>query len=98
MRLKLWILDKNCIFIPSDPFRLVQVHNPNLAALKEDFFYHLNLGTGTHDLPAIFGDVKVIMLIILYHSFIKKNIFIFPCVFLLVCVCWWQCHKDESIH
>ncbi|XP_076144092.1 uridine phosphorylase 1-like isoform X2 [Alosa pseudoharengus] len=38
----------------------VLVHNPNLDAMKEDILYHLNLGTATHDLPAIFGDVKFV--------------------------------------
>nr|XP_019948431.1 PREDICTED: uridine phosphorylase 1-like isoform X1 [Paralichthys olivaceus] len=38
----------------------VYVHNPHLDALKEDFLYHFNLGTGTHDLPAMFGDVKFV--------------------------------------
>lgn len=27
--------------------------------MKEDVLYHLDLSTGTHDLPAMFGDVKV---------------------------------------
>ncbi|KAG7242081.1 hypothetical protein INR49_024127 [Caranx melampygus] len=40
--------------------RPVQVQNPNLDALKEDVLYHFNLGTGTHDLPAMFGDVKFV--------------------------------------
>lgn len=36
------------------------VKNPHLAAMKDDILYHLNLGTGTHDLPAMFGDVKFV--------------------------------------
>jgi len=27
--------------------------------MKEDILYHFALGTGTHDFPALFGDVKV---------------------------------------
>ncbi|XP_034030828.1 uridine phosphorylase 1 [Thalassophryne amazonica] len=36
------------------------VRNPHLAALKEDILYHFSLGTATHDLPAMFGDVKFV--------------------------------------
>ncbi|XP_047454205.1 uridine phosphorylase 1 [Mugil cephalus] len=38
----------------------VFVQNPHLNSLKEDFLYHFDLGTGTHDLPAMFGDVKFV--------------------------------------
>lgn len=38
----------------------VVVHNPHLDGLKEDVLYHLSLGTGSHDLPAMFGDVKFV--------------------------------------
>lgn len=38
----------------------VLVHNPNLDAMKEDILYHFNLGTATHDLPKMFGDVKFV--------------------------------------
>lgn len=27
--------------------------------MKEDILYHFALGTGTHDFPTLFGDVKV---------------------------------------
>lgn len=27
--------------------------------MKDDILYHFNLGTSTQDLPAMFGDVKV---------------------------------------
>lgn len=37
----------------------VHVKNPHLEAMDEDVLYHLDLGTKTHDLPAMFGDVKV---------------------------------------
>ena len=33
--------------------------NPHLAAMKDDILYHFSLGTATHDLPAMFGDIKV---------------------------------------
>ncbi|XP_068999020.1 uridine phosphorylase 1 isoform X3 [Embiotoca jacksoni] len=38
----------------------VCVHNPHLEALEDDILYHFSLGTGTHDLPAMFGDVKFV--------------------------------------
>ncbi|XP_049902932.1 uridine phosphorylase 1 isoform X2 [Epinephelus moara] len=38
----------------------VFVHNPYLDGLKDDILYHFGLGTGTHDLPAMFGDVKFV--------------------------------------
>nr|XP_020468464.1 uridine phosphorylase 1-like isoform X1 [Monopterus albus]XP_020468466.1 uridine phosphorylase 1-like isoform X1 [Monopterus albus]XP_020468467.1 uridine phosphorylase 1-like isoform X1 [Monopterus albus] len=38
----------------------VYVHNPHLDVLKEDILYHLGLGTATHDLQAMFGDVKFV--------------------------------------
>ncbi|XP_045420203.1 uridine phosphorylase 1 isoform X1 [Lemur catta] len=39
---------------------LVQLSNPNVATMKEDILYHFNLSTGTHDFPAMFGDVKFV--------------------------------------
>ncbi|XP_055994185.1 uridine phosphorylase 1 [Sorex fumeus] len=38
----------------------VQLCNPNVATLKEDVLYHFGLSTGTHDLSAMFGDVKFV--------------------------------------
>ncbi|XP_071326467.1 uridine phosphorylase 1-like [Trachinotus anak] len=40
--------------------RPVCVQNPHLDALTDDILYHFSLGTGTHDLPAMFGDVKFV--------------------------------------
>eukprot|EP00076_Gallus_gallus_P023765 XP_015145676.1 uridine phosphorylase 2 isoform X1 [Gallus gallus] len=39
---------------------LVHIKNPHLEAMDEDVLYHLDLGTKTHDLPAMFGDVKFV--------------------------------------
>ncbi|XP_015213717.1 uridine phosphorylase 1 [Lepisosteus oculatus] len=36
------------------------VLNPHLSTIKEDILYHFNLGTASHDLPAMFGDVKFV--------------------------------------
>ncbi|XP_062980369.1 uridine phosphorylase 1-like [Elgaria multicarinata webbii] len=38
----------------------IHVPNPHLEKLKEDALYHLALGTGTHNFPAMFGDVKFV--------------------------------------
>lgn len=35
------------------------VKNPHLDSMEEDILYHFNLGTKTHDLAQMFGDVKV---------------------------------------
>jgi hypothetical protein len=42
-----------------NPDGTLKLRNPNIAAMDSDFLYHLALGTATHDLPAMFGDVKV---------------------------------------
>ncbi|XP_074684518.1 uridine phosphorylase 2 isoform X2 [Strix aluco] len=39
---------------------LVHVKNPHLDSMEEDVLYHLDLGTKTHNLPAMFGDVKFV--------------------------------------
>ena len=33
--------------------------NPHIAKMSEDLLYHFAISTATHDLPAMFGDVKV---------------------------------------
>ncbi|XP_023680094.1 uridine phosphorylase 1 [Paramormyrops kingsleyae] len=38
----------------------IYIKNPHLDLMKEDILYHFNLGTATHDLPAMFGDVKFV--------------------------------------
>ncbi|XP_030065340.1 uridine phosphorylase 1 [Microcaecilia unicolor] len=38
----------------------IHLSNPHLQKMKEDILYHLDLGTGTHDFPALFGDVKFV--------------------------------------
>ncbi|XP_054582542.1 uridine phosphorylase 1 isoform X2 [Eptesicus fuscus] len=40
--------------------RLLQLCNPNIATMKEDILYHFGLSTSSHDLPAMFGDVKFV--------------------------------------
>lgn len=40
--------------------RPVFVNNPHLDALADDVLYHFSLGTKTHNLPAMFGDVKFV--------------------------------------
>ncbi|KAF7709758.1 uridine phosphorylase 2 [Silurus meridionalis] len=36
------------------------VNNPHLDNMEEDILYHFNLGTKTHNLPAMFGDIKFV--------------------------------------
>ncbi|KAM8934682.1 uridine phosphorylase 2 [Pelodytes ibericus] len=38
----------------------VDIKNPHLDLLSEDILYHFDLGTKTHDLPSMFGDVKFV--------------------------------------
>uniref|UniRef100_A0A8D0HMH2 Uridine phosphorylase n=1 Tax=Sphenodon punctatus TaxID=8508 RepID=A0A8D0HMH2_SPHPU len=40
--------------------RFVHVKNPHLDSMDEDILYHLDLGTKTHNLPAMFGDIKFV--------------------------------------
>ncbi|XP_039948547.1 uridine phosphorylase 1-like [Bactrocera tryoni] len=37
------------------------IRNPHIARMDEDFLYHLGLGTKTHNLPEMFGDVKFVI-------------------------------------
>ncbi|XP_054847688.1 uridine phosphorylase 1-like [Eublepharis macularius] len=38
----------------------IHIPNPHFEKMKEDILYHFALGTGTHDFPALFGDVKFV--------------------------------------
>ncbi|CAL1582419.1 unnamed protein product [Knipowitschia caucasica] len=38
----------------------VHVKNPNLFTMEEDILYHFSLGTKTHNLPEMFGDIKFV--------------------------------------
>ena len=40
-------------------FRRVKLKNPNIEKLPEDVLYHFALGTKSHDLKQMFGDVQV---------------------------------------
>ncbi|XP_075068757.1 uridine phosphorylase 1 isoform X2 [Mixophyes fleayi] len=40
--------------------RQIHLSNPHLEKMKEDILYHFDLGTNTHDFPALFGDVKFV--------------------------------------
>ncbi|KAM6080384.1 LOW QUALITY PROTEIN: uridine phosphorylase 2 [Theristicus caerulescens] len=39
---------------------LVRIKNLHLDSMEEDVLYHLALGTKTHNLPAVFGDIKFV--------------------------------------
>jgi uridine phosphorylase len=38
----------------------VQLKNPNIELMDQDILYHLSLGSGSHDLQEMFGDVKFV--------------------------------------
>uniref|UniRef100_A0A8B9NGK2 Uridine phosphorylase 2 n=1 Tax=Accipiter nisus TaxID=211598 RepID=A0A8B9NGK2_9AVES len=39
---------------------LIHIKNPHLDSMEENVLYHLDLGTKTHNLSAMFGDIKLI--------------------------------------
>lgn len=41
----------------------VKLRNPNIELMDQDILYHLALGSGSHDLEEMFGDVKVSLVI-----------------------------------
>ena len=41
----------------------LKLPNPHIEQMEEDILYHLALGTKTHDLKAMFGDIKVTRII-----------------------------------
>ncbi|XP_068792205.1 uridine phosphorylase 1 isoform X2 [Struthio camelus] len=53
----------------------IHLCNPHLEKMEEDILYHFALGTGTHDFPALFGDVKhgmgIPSISIMLHELIK---------------------------
>ena len=48
------------LFNRYSPDGRVHLTNPHLTELETDTLYHLALGTDTHDLEAMFGDVKFV--------------------------------------
>ena len=58
----------------SDPFfarypdGTVRLRNPNIELMDQDILYHLALGSGSHDLDEMFGDVKVLIVITVDRS------------------------------
>ena len=65
-----WRLDKivyNFIFfckifsdVRSERGEEVKLMNPHIQELGEDVLYHLALGSGSHDLEKMFGDIKFV--------------------------------------
>ncbi|KAJ8012828.1 hypothetical protein DPEC_G00046930 [Dallia pectoralis] len=55
-------LSQSEFIIHEPPLVTDQVHvmNPHLETMKEDILYHFNLGTNTHNLPEMFGDIKFV--------------------------------------
>lgn len=87
---------------PAHLLRPVFVNNPHLDALADDVLYHFSLGTKTHNLPAMFGDVKVIVnswwaggsLVLCIQTVFRSFRLLSP----PVCVCWRQSLENEVIH
>ena len=50
------------ISIPFQNGHSLPLSNPHIATMKEDFLYHFGLGTNTHNLPEMFGDVRYVVL------------------------------------
>ncbi|XP_026744941.1 uridine phosphorylase 1-like isoform X2 [Trichoplusia ni] len=44
------------------PDGTVRLRNPNIELMDQDILYHLALGSGSHDLVEMFGDVKFVCL------------------------------------
>jgi uridine phosphorylase len=47
------------LFVCRYPDGSVRLRNPNIELMDQDILYHLALGSGSHDLATMFGDVKV---------------------------------------
>lgn len=50
----------HCLSACRYPDGTVKLRNPNIELMDQDILYHLALGSGSHDLVEMFGDVKVI--------------------------------------
>ncbi|XP_031413969.1 uridine phosphorylase 2-like [Clupea harengus] len=52
----------NCAGKEDEDYIKPQLHvkNPHLDSMEEDILYHFSLGTKTHNLPEMFGDVKFV--------------------------------------
>jgi len=70
-RTKVRCLDKNCSnnYVEDEewpkngtryPDGTVKLRNPNIELMDQDILYHLALGSGSHDLVEMFGDVKFV--------------------------------------
>lgn len=68
----------------------IYIKNPHLDLMKEDILYHFNLGTATHDLPAMFGDVKVseasVLKASVFKAFVLNMIMVKPNTLWNVCI------------
>lgn len=55
----------------------VKLRNPHIELMDQDILYHLALGSGSHDLVEMFGDVKVCLCAICKSDFITWKLHIF---------------------
>ena len=51
----------------------LKLPNPHIEKMDEDVLYHLALGTKSHDLKAMFGDIKVTIGIQFLKNHLKKT-------------------------
>lgn len=57
--IKLKYICTQLIFIYRYPDGSVKLRNPHIELMDQDILYHLALGSESHDLVEMFGDVKV---------------------------------------
>lgn len=75
--------------------------NPNLETMEEDVLYHLSLSTKTHNLPEMFGDIKVYVekkdfFLIFVRARTDNSVLLRFSLFPIVCVRRWQRQSNEG--
>ena len=53
---------KSFNFVQFKDVNALPLSNPHIATMPEDFLYHFGLGTRTHDLAEMFGNVRYVVL------------------------------------
>lgn len=79
------------IFIFRYPDGTVRLRNSNIELMDQDILYHLALGSGSHDLVEMFGDVKVLY-IVYYFFFIS----FFIIISITITVCMHGGHTEKN--
>lgn len=65
------------LFCRYEDVSTVMVRNSHLDLMDQDILYHLALGSGSHDLRAMFGDVKVKLYAVFNTTSICVLVFLF---------------------